>query len=197
MRGVHAAIALAIVLAWPLSGFAAEPQSYPRRPVRVLMPFPPGGGTDVIGRILAQRWTRTFGQPFIVDNRAGAGGTIATDIVAKAPRDGYTILVHSTGLTVNASLYPKLPYDTLKDLTPLAMVGQQPNVLLLHPSVPAQSVRELLDLMKTAPRQLNYGSGGYGSSTYLATELLKLMTKADIVHVPYKGVGPALTALLA
>jgi tripartite-type tricarboxylate transporter receptor subunit TctC len=161
------------------------------------MPFPPGGGTDVIGRILAQRFTRAFGQPFVVDNRAGAGGTIATDIVAKAPRDGYTLLVSNISLAVNASLYPKLPYDTLKDLAALAMVGEQPNVLIVHPSVPAQSLRELLELMRARPKELNYGSGGFGSSTYLATELLKLMTKADIVHVPYKGVGPAMTALLA
>lgn len=196
MRGVLAAILLAAGMAWPLVGITAESQPYPSRPVRVLMPFPPGGGTDIIGRILAQRFSRTLGQPFIVDNRAGTGGTIATDIVAKAPRDGHTILASNISLAVNASLYPKLPYDTLKDLTALAMVGEQSNVLVVHPSVPTHTVRELLDLMRANPRQLNYGSGGFGSSTYLATELLKLMTRAEIVHVPYKGVGPAMTALL-
>src|SRR5262249_29701161 len=126
-----------------------------------------------------------------------AGGTIAADIVAKAPRDGYTLLASNISLAVNASLYPKLPYDTLRDLAALGMVGQQPNVLLVHPSVPAHTLRELLDLARSGPRQLNYGSGGFGSSTSLATELLKLMTKVEIVHVPYKGVGPALTAMLA
>ena len=197
MRIIHAAIVLALGVVWPLTGVAADPQPYPNRPVRVLMPFPPGGGTDIVGRILAQRLTKSFGQPFIVDNRAGAGGTIATDIVAKAPRDGYTLLVNSISLAVNASLYPKLPYDTVRDLAPLAMLGQQPNVLVVHPSVPTQTLRELLDFIKAKPGQLDYGSGGFGSSTYLAAELLKLMTKADIVHVPYKGVGPATTALLA
>jgi len=197
MKQVLAAVALAVLIPWPSSGSTAAPHGYPERPVRVLMPFPPGGGTDIVGRILAQRLTKALGQPFIVDNRAGAGGTIATDIVAKAPRDGYTLLASNISVAVNASLYPKLPYDTLRDLAALAMVGQQPNLLLVHPSVPAQALRELLDLARSQPRQLNYGSGGYGSSTYLATELLKLMTKADIVHVPYKGVGPALTALLA
>jgi tripartite-type tricarboxylate transporter receptor subunit TctC len=197
MCRIHAAIALLVGLVWPLTGAATEPQSYPNRPVRVLMPFPPGGGTDIIGRILAQRLAKAFGQPFIVDNRAGSGGTIATDIVAKAPRDGHTLLVNNISLAVNASLYPKLPYDTLKDLAALSMIAEQPNVLVVHPSVQAHSFRELLEMIKLSPRQLNYGSGGFGSSTYLATELLKLMTKAEIVHVPYKGVGPAMTALLA
>lgn len=189
-------IVLGANLLLPLIGIAAESPSYPSRPVRVLMPFPPGGGTDLIGRMLAQRFARAFGQPFIVDNRAGSGGTIATDIAAKAPRDGHTLLVHTISLAVNASLYPKLPYDTLKDLSPLSMVGEQSNVLVVHPSVAAQSVRELLDQIKAQPRQLNYASGGFGSSTYLAMELLKLMTRAEIVHVPYKGVGPAMTAIL-
>ena len=196
MRPVHAVIVLGANLLLPLIGIAAESPSYPSRPVRVLMPFPPGGGTDLIGRMLAQRFARAFGQPFIVDNRAGSGGTIATDIAAKAPRDGHTLLVHTISLAVNASLYPKLPYDTLKDLSPLSMVGEQSNVLVVHPSVAAQSVRELLDQIKANPRQLNYASGGFGSSTYLAMELLKLMTRAEIVHVPYKGVGPAMTAIL-
>ena len=197
MRRIHTAIVLAVGLVCPLSDVMAESEPYPNRPVRVLMPFPPGGGTDIIGRILAQRLTKALGQPFIIDNRSGAGGTIATDIVAKAPRDGYTLLISNISLAVNASLYPKLPYDTLKDLAALSMVGEQPNVLVVHPSVQVHTLRELLDLIKVSPRQLNYGSGGFGSSTYLATELLKLMTKAEIVHVPYKGVGPAMTALLA
>ena len=190
----RAVVALA-AFAWALAGIAAD--DYPSRPVRVLMPYPPGGGTDIIGRILAQRLAKALGQPFVVDNRAGAAGTIATDIAAKAPRDGHTLLVNNISLAVNASLYPKLPYDTLKDLSALALIGQQPNLMVVHPSVAARSVRELLDQGRAAPNQLSYASGGFGSSTYLATELLKLMTKVDIVHVPYKGVGPSLTAILA
>ena len=197
MPAIKAAFALAVGLVAPLSAVAADSHAYPNRPVRVVMPFPPGGGTDIIARILAQRLSNALGQPFVVDNRVGAGGTIGTDIVAKAPRDGYTMLVNSISIAVNASMYPKLPYDTLKDLAPLSLVGQQANVLVVHPSVQAQSMRELLDLIKARPGQLNYATGGFGSSTYLATELLKLATKADIVHVPYKGVGPAVTAILA
>ena len=197
MRELHAAISLLIGLALLLTGVTAESQPYPSRPVRMVMPFPPGGGTDVIGRIVAQGLAKALGQPFVVDNRGGAGGTIGTDIVAKAPRDGYTILASPTSLAVSALLYPKLPYDTLKDLDALMMIGQQPNVLVVHSAVPANSISELLDLVKSRPTQLNYGSGGAGSSTYLAMELLKFMTKAEIIHVPYKGVGPATTALLA
>ena len=137
-----------------------------------------------------------LGQPLVVDNRSGAGGTIATDIAAKAPADGYTILVSNISLAVNATLYRNLPYDTLRDLAPVTTIGQQPNILVVHPSVPANSLRELLALIKARPGQINYGSGGFGTSTYLATELLKLMTRLEMVHVPYKGLGPALTGLL-
>ena len=133
MCDTHLAFALALGLGSPLVGVAAEPRTYPDRPVRVLMPYPPGGGTDTIGRVLAQRLAGALGQPFVVDNRTGAAGTIATDIAAKAPRDGHTLLVSNISLAVNASHYPKLPYDTLKDLAALSMIGQQPNVLVVTP----------------------------------------------------------------
>ncbi|MBX9810160.1 MAG: tripartite tricarboxylate transporter substrate binding protein, partial [Burkholderiales bacterium] len=129
-------------------------------------------------------------------NRGGAGGTLGTDIAAKAPADGHTLLINNISLAVNATLFPKLPYDTLKDLAPVTLVGRQPNILVVYPSVPAKSMRELLDLARAKPGQLNYGSGGVGTASHLATELLKLMTKVDMVHIPYKGLGPALTDLM-
>ena len=160
------------------------------------MPFPPGGGNDIVGRIVAQRLADALGQSVVVDNRGGAGGTIGTDLTAKAPADGHTMLINNISLAVNATLFTGLPYDTLRDLAPVSLVGRQPNILVVHLSVPVKSVRELLALAKAKPRQINYGSGGVGTASHLATELLQLMTKIEIVHVPYKGLGPALTDLL-
>lgn len=174
----------------------AAAQSYPSRPVRFIVPFPPGGGNDIVGRIVAQRLSEALGVPVIVDNRGGAGGTIGTDITSKAPPDGHTLLVNNISLAVNATLIPKLPYDTLKDLAPVSLLGRQPNVLVVPPSLPADSVKELLALARAKPGQMTYGSGGIGTASHLATEMLKLMTRTDLVHVPYKGLGPALTDLL-
>ena len=187
------AIALALLLACAADSIA---QSYPSRPVRFIVPFPPGGGNDIVGRIVALKLAEALGQPVVVDNRGGAGGTIGTDIAAKSPPDGHTILINNISLAVNATLFAKLPYDTLRDLAPVTLVGRQPNLLVVNPSVPAQSVRELLALAKAKPRQLNYGSGGVGTASHLATELLKLMAQVDLEHVPYKGLGPALTDLI-
>jgi tripartite-type tricarboxylate transporter receptor subunit TctC len=175
---------------------SAAAQTFPAKTVRMIVPFPPGGGNDIVGRIVAQRLGESFGQQVIVDNRGGAGGTIGTDLVAKAPPDGYTLLINNISLAVNATLYPKLPYDTLKDLAPVTLVGRQPNLLVVHPSVPAKSAREFLALAKAKPRQINYGSGGVGTAGHLATELLMMMTGVELVHVPYKGLGPALTDLM-
>jgi tripartite-type tricarboxylate transporter receptor subunit TctC len=174
----------------------AAAQSYPSRPVRFIVPFPPGGGNDIVGRIVAQRLSEALGVPVIVDNRGGAGGTIGTDITSKAPPDGHTLLVNNISLAVNATLMPKLPYDTLKDLAPVSLLGRQPNVLVVSPSLPAGSVKELLALARARPGQMTYGSGGIGTASHLATEMLKLMTRTDLVHVPYKGLGPALTDLM-
>lgn len=169
--------------------------SYPSRPVRFIVPFPPGGGNDIVGRIVAAKLGEGLGQQVVVDNRGGAGGTIGTAITAKAPADGYTMLINNISLAVNHTLMKKLPYDTLKDLAPVSLLGRQANMVVVHPGVSAKSVRELLDLAKK-PGQVNYGSGGIGTASHLATEMLKLMTKTDMNHVPYKGLGPALTDLM-
>lgn len=176
--------------------FPVFAQNYPSRPVRFIVPFPPGGGNDIVGRIVAQRLNDALGVPVVVDNRGGAGGTIGTDITSKAPPDGHTMLVNNISLAVNATLIPKLPYDTLKDLAPVTLLGRQPNVVVVHPGVPAGSVKELLALARAKPGQLTYGSGGIGTASHLATELLELMTQTDLIHVPYKGLGPALTDLM-
>jgi tripartite-type tricarboxylate transporter receptor subunit TctC len=173
---------------------AAAAESYPSRPIRFIVPFPPGGGNDIVGRIVAAKLSEGLGQQVVVDNRGGAGGTIGTDILAKAPPDGHTMLVNNISLAVNHTLFRKLPYDTLKDLAPVSLIGRQPNIVVVHPGVPAKSMRELLELARTKP--LNYGSGGTGTASHLATEMLKLMAKVDMTHVPYKGLGPALVDLM-
>jgi tripartite-type tricarboxylate transporter receptor subunit TctC len=178
----------------PLLVAAAD--AYPARPIRFIVPFPPGGGNDIVGRIIAVKLAEGLRQQVVIDNRGGAGGTVGTDIAAKAPPDGYTILVNNISLAVNQTLLPKVPYDALRDLAPVSLVGRQPNVLVVHPGVSAKSVRELLSLARAKPGELNYGSGGNGTASHLATEMLKLMTKTDITHVPYKGLGPALTDLI-
>jgi tripartite-type tricarboxylate transporter receptor subunit TctC len=186
------------VLAFCLLAFAtgAFAQSYPSRPIRFIVPFPPGGGNDIVGRIVAAKLSENLGQQVVVDNRGGAGGTIGSDITAKAPPDGYTLLVNNISLAVNHTLFTRLPYDTLKDLAPVTLIGRQPNIVVIHPALPAKSVRELLALARAKPGELTYGSGGIGTASHLATEMLKLMTKTEMVHVPYKGLGPALTDLM-
>jgi tripartite-type tricarboxylate transporter receptor subunit TctC len=179
-----------------LAGPAAGAQSYPARPIRFIVPFPPGGGNDIVGRIVAQRLNEALGVSVVVDNRGGAGGTIGTDIVSKAPPDGHTLLINNISLAVNATLFEKLPYNTLKDLAPVSLLGRQPQVLVVHPSVPAATVKDLLALARAKPGQTVYGSGGMGTGAHLATVMLVQMTGIDIVHVPYKGLGPALTDLM-
>jgi len=175
---------------------SASAQPYPSRPVRVVVPFAPGGAVDLVARTIAPKLTDAFGQTVVVDNRGGAGGTIGTDIVAKARPDGHTLLVASMGVAVNAVLYPKLPYDTLKDLAPVTTLGEQPNIVVVHPSVPAKSVGDLVALAKSKPGQVTYASGGVGSNTHLVTVLFAQMAKVDLLHVPYKGLGPAITDLV-
>ena len=172
-------------------------QAYPAKSIRFVVPFAPGGGNDILGRVVAQKLNEGFGVPVVVDNRGGAGGTIGTDIVSKSPPDGYTLLINNVSLAVNVTLYSKLPYDTLKDLEPVSLAGRQPNILVVHPSLPARSVKELLALARAKPGALAFASGGIGSSSHLSAELLKYMTKVDIVHVPYKGMGPALIDLVS
>ena len=177
---------------------AAHAQPYPSKPVRVIVGFPPGGGTDVVARVIAQKLTEWWGQAVTVENRAGATGTIGADAVAKAAPDGYTLLmghVNSHGIAPN--LFPKMPYDALKDFAAVAYVGYVPNVLAVHPTVPAKSVKELVALAKSQPGKLNFASSGNGSTQHLAGELFKQLTGTSIVHVPYKGSGDAIKDLLA
>ena len=174
----------------------ATAQSYPTRPVRLVVPFAPGGGTDITARIVAEGLTHVLGKPVIADNRPGAGSLVGTDIVAKAAPDGYTLLLANISMAFNPALYEKLPYDTLRDFVPISLVADQPNILVTHPSLPARSFSEFVALARSQPGKLTYGSGGIGSGTHLGTELLIMTLKIELVHVPYKGVGPVLTALL-
>ncbi len=171
-------------------------QNYPSRPLRVVVPFAPGGAVDLVARTVAPKLSEALGQPVVVDNRGGAGGTIGTDIVAKARPDGHTLLVASMGVAVNAVLYPKLPYDTLKDLAPVTSLGEQPNIVVVHPSLSARSVGELVALAKAKPGQISYASGGVGSNTHLVTLLFLQMARVEMLHVPYKGLGPAVADLV-
>jgi len=189
---------LMVAAACALYALGAAAQSYPNRPVRMIVGFPPGGGTDVVARVIAQKLTEWWGQPVTVENRAGATGTIGADAVAKSAPDGYTLLmghVNSHGIAPN--LFAKLPYDPIKDFAAVAYVGYVPNVLAVHPSVPAKSVKELVALLKANPGKYNYASSGNGSTQHLAGELFKQLTGTQIVHVPYKGSGDAIKDLLA
>jgi tripartite-type tricarboxylate transporter receptor subunit TctC len=177
---------------------AVQAQNYPVKPIRLIVPFTPGGTSDILGRAVGQKLTEAWGQPVIVDNVAGAGGSVGADRAAKAAPDGYTLLMGHIGtLAVNPSIYPKLPYDPVKNFTPVAWVASVPNVLAVHPSVPAKSLKELVALAKAKPGQLNYGSGGNGSAAHLATEYLKLQSQTSMVHVPYRGTAPAMADLVA
>lgn len=200
MRAVFAVLA-AVALLMPAAGVLAQApstssgQAYPAKPVRLLIPWPPGGANDVVGRIVAQRLTEQLGQQVIVENRGGASGTIGSDLVAKGPADGYTIMVHSATHVANPHLYKKLPYDTLKDFTGVTALAVQVGMLVVHPSLPAKSVKEFVALGKARPDQVVYGSSGSGSFVHLAMALLNSVTNTKMVHVPYKGGGPATIAL--
>ena len=186
----------AAFLAALLATVPATAQNYPTRPIRLVVPFAPGGGTDITARIVAEGLTHVLGKPVIADNRPGAGSLVGTEIGAKAAPDGYTLLLVNISMAFNPALYRKLPYDTLHDFVPISLVADQPNILVTHPSLPARSFSEFVALARSQPGKLTYGSGGIGSGTHLATELLIMTLKIELVHVPYKGVGPVLTALL-
>ncbi len=189
---IRAAAALLCVC---LAG-AATAQTYPTRPVKLVVPFAPGGSNDIFGRVIAAQLTEKLGQTVLVDNRAGAGGSVGTDLVAKSPPDGYTLLLISAAYSMNAAI-SKLPYDPVKDFTPIAMLGTGPAVLTVPSSLQVHSVKELIDLARSKPGQLNVGSAGIGSFQHLVTELFKQMTVTDIQVVQYRGGGPALTDLVA
>ena len=199
MKGHRAILTAGVVLAaLVLAPVTLRAQSYPSKPIRLIIPFPPGGSTDILGRSLAQKLSEAWGQQVLVDNRGGAGGTIGADLAAKAPADGYTLLMGHIGtLAVNVSLYPKLSYDPVRDFAPVSLVALVPNVLVVHPALPVKNVSELIAYAKANPDKLNYSSGGNGSAAHLAVEYFKLQTKTEIVHVPYKGTGPSVTDLIA
>ena len=181
-----------------LSAPAVHAADYPTKAVRMVIAFTPGGPSDILSRLVGGKLGERMGQPFVFDNRPGAGGNIAGEIVATSPADGYTLMIANNAvLAANASLYKKMTFDPGKDLLPVVWVASQPNILVVHPSVPAKSVKELVDYLKTRPGQLNYASSGSGAAAHLAGELFKSMTKTDMVHIPFKGAGPALTEMLA
>ncbi len=175
---------------------AAAAQSYPAKSIRFIFPFPPGGPTDLLGRAVAQKLSEQVGQQVVADNRPGAGGNLGLELAAKSPPDGYTIVLSSPLVAISSSLYAKLNYDPVKDLAPIALIASIQNVLLVHPSVPAKSLKELIAIARAAPGKLNYGSGGVGTTTHLAPELLQSLQKIRITHVPYKGSGQALIGLI-
>jgi tripartite-type tricarboxylate transporter receptor subunit TctC len=176
---------------------ASAQAPYPSKPVRFILPFPPGGGTDTLGRVIGQKLGELLGQQVVMDNRPGAGANLGAEIAAKSPPDGYTIFMGNVAHTINASLYSKLNYDLVKDFATVTMLASTPNILVVHPSLPAKSVKELVALAKGRPGQLDYASSGGGSSSHLAAELFNNMAGVKMTHVPYKGGGPAVVALIS
>ena len=194
VAGIATATLLPLVAsAQPVSSAA----DYPAKPVRGLVGLAPGGGTDIQARLFAQKLSESLGRSFVIENRTGAGGTIAYRAVAASPADGYTLLAVTGGYTITPSIYPNLPYDAVRDFAPISLVVQAPFLLLVHPSLPVKTVKELLALAKAKPGALTYGSAGHGSSTHLAFELFRITAHVDITHVPYKGSGPALVDTMA
>ena len=175
----------------------ATAQTYPTKPIRIVVPWPPGGGTDLVARTVAQKMNETLGQTAVVDNRAGANGIIGADLAAKAPADGYTVLITIASHAINPTLYPKLPYDTLADLAPVSLLAEYPFVITVHPSIPAKTIKEFIAIAKSRPGQLSYASSGNGSGPHLGMELFMNMAGISMVHVPYKGAGQAMTDLIS
>jgi tripartite-type tricarboxylate transporter receptor subunit TctC len=186
------------VLATVFGCAAVAAQGYPSKPIRLVVPYPPGGPLDIMARAIGQKLTEAWSQPVVVDNRAGAGGNIGADLVAKSPADGYTLLMGAVAThAINPTLYGKIPYDPVKDFSPVALVAQVPNILVVNPSVPAKNVKELIELARARPGTLNFGSGSTGSTGHLAGELFNTMAGVKMVHIPYKGGAPAMADLLA
>ncbi|MDB5864302.1 MAG: Tripartite tricarboxylate transporter family receptor [Betaproteobacteria bacterium] len=186
--------ALLVLAALAPAGACA--QNYPTKPVRLVVGFTPGGGVDINARMLAPELGKAFGQQFIVDNRPGAGTNIANELVAKSPPDGYTLLVNTAAVVINMSLYRKVNFDAIKDFAPISIFSQSPNILVVHPSLPVKNIRDLVTLAKSKPGAMNFSSAGSGTTQHLTGELFKLRTGTNIVHIPYKGSAPSLTALL-
>ena len=194
MRSASALVSVLLLFACG----AAAAQSFPAKPVRIIVAFPPGGGTDIVARTMGPRLTEIWGQPVVVENRAGASGVIGTEVAARSAPDGYTLFMGTLGnFTANQYLYPKMPVDPLRDFAPLTQVVAVHFVMIAHPSLPAKSVKELIALAKARPGQINYSSSGAGGAPHLGVELFKSMTGVNLVHIPYKGSGPSFVDLLA
>ena len=181
--------------AFCICAFAQD--NYPSRPVRFILPFPPGGGTDILGRVIAERLSASLGQPVVTENRGGAGGNVGAEAAAHSAPDGYTIVLVAPSLAISPSLYSKLNYDPVKDLAPISLVATVPNVMITNPSVEAKNLQEFIALARSRPGAMNYGSGGAGTSNHLAGELFNIVTGTKLVHVPYKGVNLAMQGVLA
>jgi len=189
---------IAFVCAALLGASVACAQGYPTKPVHLVVPYPAGGPVDILARVLGQKLSESLGQPFVVDDKPGASGTLGSDLVAKAPPDGYMLVVGNNAThATNESLYPNLPYATLRDFAPVTLVARVTNIAVVHPSMPAKSIRELIAYAKANPGKLNYASSGSGSAAHLTGEMFKLATGTDVVHVPYRGAAPAAADLLA
>jgi len=188
---------IALVLCSIFVGAAGAQEAYPSRPVRFILPFPPGGGTDILGRLIAERLSASLGQPVVTENRGGAGGNVGAEAAAHSAPDGYTIVLVAPSLAISPSLYSKLNYDPVKDLAPISLVATVPNVMITNPSVEAKNLQEFIALARARPGAMNYGSGGAGTSNHLAGELFNIVTGAKLVHVPYKGVNLAMQSVLA
>ncbi len=185
-----------VIMALPLTAMA-QSSNYPNRPIRMVVPFPPGGGTDIVARLLMPKLSETLGQPIVIDNRGGANGGIGTDIAAKSQADGYTVLVGGIGtMAINFAMYSKIPYDPVRDFAGVTQIAAVPNMLVVHPTLAVTSVKELIALVKSKAGQLNFSTPGAGSSDHMSMELFKLRASISIVHVPYKGFGPSLPDLL-
>lgn len=190
-------LAAGLIVCTTLVAGHATAQTWPARSVRVIVPYPAGGGADFVARVFCKALSDTIGQQFVVDNRGGANGNVGSEAAAKSTPDGYTLLVTaSTNLTINPNLYRKMPFDVQRDLMPISILAIQPTILVVHPTLPARSVKDLVAIAKARPGQLNFGSAGAGSSAHLAAELFKMVAGVDMVHVPYKGTGPATADLL-
>ena len=196
-RGFIAAVAAVSALAPCVVSAQGAAEGFPARPVRVIIGLAPGGGTDIQARLLAQKLSESLGRPFVVENRTGAGGTIAYAQAAKSPPDGYTLLGATSGYTITPAVYSALPYDPVKDFAPISLAAQAPFLLLTHPSMPVRSVKDLLALARAKPGVLDCGSAGHGSSTHMAFELFRSLSGVNITHIPYKGTGPALIDAMA
>ena len=191
-------LAAALQLTLPAPALAADaPKQYPNRPVRLIVPFPPGGSNDILGRFMAAKLTERFGQQVIVDNRPGADGIIGTDLAARSNPDGYTLLIVSTSYSMNPGIHKKMPFDPVKDLAPIAMIGTGPNAIVVNPGFPVKTVKDLVAAAKANPGQINYASSGIGGFNHFGGELFKSTAGVDMTHVPYKGGGPAMIDIIA